>query len=553
MNVTNRQSAPTKFFLRRSIAVGLLLAGLGHFSFAQIVNVPVTHEVYPFLKKMEANHLLLNYRDAMKPLSRLYVAEKLKELDSLAAQMNPVDRSEFEFLKTDFQYEIAKLSGDPEPTETRWHVFSTDLTGGVFNFDFDYRYAYSKLGNDPLKYQGKGLKMQGYVFDDVGYYFNWVDETETGKVLNPKKINTPDPGIVIESQAADKLAYSDTDVQLTWHIGKIEFSLEKMKNIWGYGERGQVILSNKAPSYPQFKIRVPLSKRIDFVYFHAELNSNIVDSSRSYYTLSSNLSNFFRPVDHSKYMAAHQLEFTIIDGLNFSLGESVVYSDRGPLLIYLIPVMFFKAGEHYNRDMDNTQIFGSADVNLIKDINFYFSLYIDELNTDDLFNSDKSRRQIAMTVGLHTYDKIIDNLELLGEYSRMNPWVYSHKFTAADFTNNGYVLGYWSGQNSDDLYFEAAYRPMRQLKVGVFSEVYRNGGLMDVAYQYGGPNGDYGMPNFLYGPLHEERSFGLYWKYQPLRDVFVDFRARHINVDDEASSVHKKQFEFTLGAQLGVW
>jgi len=533
--------------------LSFLVVVMSRSSVAQMVDVPVTHEVYPFLKKMEANQLLLNYRDAMKPLSRLYVAGQLMELDSVVSKMNPVDRSEFEFLKTEFRYEIAKLSGDKEPTEERWHIFSTDLTQGVFNFDLDYRYAYTKLGDDASHFQGKGFKMQGYVFDDIGYYFNWFDETETGKGLNPTKANTPDPGIVIESQAADRLAYSDTDVQLSWHIGKVEISLEKMKNIWGYGERGQVIFSDKAPSYPQIKLRVPLSKRIDFVYFHAELNSDIVDSALSYYTYSSLLKNYYRPVDHSKYMAAHQLEFTIVDGLNLSLGESVVYSDRGPLFIYLIPIMFFKAGEHYNKDKDNTQIFGSADVSLVKGFNFYFSLFIDELNTDDLFNSDKSRRQIAMTAGIHTYDKIVDNLELIAEYTRLNPWVYSNKFTATDFTNNDYVLGYWSGQNSDDLYFDAGYRPIRQMKFGAFSEVYRKGGLMDVVYQYGGPDGTYGMPNFLYGPLHVERSFGLYGKYQPLRDVFVDFRGRRVTIDDEATSSHKKQYEFTLGAQLGLW
>jgi hypothetical protein len=292
-----------------------------------------------------------------------------------------------------------------------------------------------------------------------------------------------------------------------------------------------------------------LSNRIDFVYFHAELNSNIVDSALSYHTYSSSLVDYYRPVDHSKFMAAHQLEFTVIDGLNLSIGESIVYSDRGPLFIYLIPVMFFKAGEHYNRDSDNAQFFGSADVNLIPNVNFYLSLFIDELNTDNFFDPNRSRKQVAFTSGIHTYDLLIENAEFIAEYTRLNPWVYSHKYTAADYTNNGYVLGDWVGQNGDDLYFDLSYRPTRQLKVGGFSEVYRKGGLMDVKYQY---TSGY-TPPFLYGPLHEERSFGLYGKYEPIRDLFVDFRGRRVKIDDQASNSHKSQFEFVLGAQLGVW
>jgi hypothetical protein len=539
----------TAFLSWKTLTLGFFIATVGHSSFAQMVNVPVTHEVYPFLKKMETRQLLMNYRDAMKPLSRLYIAQQLMELDSVAAQMNAVDRSEFEFLRAEFQYETAKLSGDSTPTEMRWHVLSTDLTKGVFNFDVNARYAYSKLGDGSDRYLHKGLKMQGYAFDDVGYYFNWIDETESGNALNPQKVNTPDPGIIIEQRSPTSLAYSDIDVQLSWHIGKIEFSLEKTRNIWGYGQRGQVILSDKAPSYPQFKLRVPLSKRIDFVYFHAELNSNIVDSALSYHTYSSGLVNYYRPVDHAKYMAAHQLEFTVIDGLNLSIGESIVYSDRGPLLLYLIPVMFFKAGEHYNTDSDNSQIFSSADINLIPNVNFYLSLFIDELNTDNFFDPNRSRKQVAFTSGIHTYDLLFDNAEFIAEYTRLNPWVYSHKYTAANYTNNGYVLGDWIGQNGDDLYFEVSYRPMRQLRVGGFSEVYRKGGLMDVSYQYFSIY----SPSFLYGPLHEERSFGFYWKYEPLRDLFVDFRGRRVKIDDEASKSHKAQFEFILGAQLGVW
>ncbi|MBI2120065.1 MAG: hypothetical protein HYT94_00395, partial [Parcubacteria group bacterium] len=90
---------------------------------------------------------------------------------------------------------------------------------------------------------------------------------------------------------------------------KFEFSIEKTKNLWGYGRNGRVILSDKAPSYPQIKMRVPVSDNIDFVYFHADLNSNVLDSVRSYFTHSSSLVDFYRPVNRLKFMAAHQMEF----------------------------------------------------------------------------------------------------------------------------------------------------------------------------------------------------------------------------------------------------
>jgi hypothetical protein len=516
----------------------------------QSLYLPETHEVYPFLKRMEARQLLYGYRDAALPISRRDIAKHLITLDDKRDSMTKLERTELEFLREEFQYEIGFLQGDPEPSEIRWHLLSQPITDGILNLDLDYALRQRYFGKEESSYRGQGLKFYGYAFKDVGFYFNWVDNRERGTGLNSTKVHTPEPGVVLTKDIGDVIEYNNIDVQLTFHLGKFEFSLEKMKNLWGYGKNGRVILSDKAPSYPQIKMRVPLSDNIDFVYFHAELNSNVLDSVRSYYTYSSSLANFYRPVNRLKYFAAHQLEFTIWDGVDLSIGESIVYSDRGPLLLYLIPVMFFKAGEHYNRDTDNTQVFGSLDLNVISNLNLYFSLFIDEINTDDFFDPDKSRKQVGLTMGLHTYDMVVDNAEFIAEYSRLNPWVYSHRYTAANFTSNGYTLGHWVGQNGDNLYFDLSYSPNREIKIGVFSEVYRKGGLIDVAFQYQLPT-----PNFLYGPLHEERSFGFYGRYQPMRDFFVDIKGRTLTVFDEANPAlnRNKQFEFTFGASLGVW
>ena len=44
---------------------------------AQSVYVPVQHEVYDFLKRMEARQLFTDYQDAAKPLSRVQIATAL--------------------------------------------------------------------------------------------------------------------------------------------------------------------------------------------------------------------------------------------------------------------------------------------------------------------------------------------------------------------------------------------------------------------------------------------------------------------------------------------
>jgi hypothetical protein len=542
---------------RKILLLIMMFIVYGSFSFAQSIYVPTSHEVYSFLQRMEARQLLMDYKDAAKPLSRMRLAEYLEVLELKVEEMTRVERETYEFLVTEFKYELLKLSGDSEPTEVRWHLLSTDLTEGMLNLDINYRLGWSFNKGDQTNFRTQGIKLYGYAFDEIGFYFNWVDNRETGKNINIGSLHTPEPGVVpnrVDITTANAVfEHNENDVQFTWQTGSFTFSLEKNVNVWGYGKNGQVIFSNKAPSYPQIKMRVPISENIEFVYFHGELNSNEPDSSRSYtvhYPFSSTTND--REVDHLKYIAAHQLEISLFKGVDLSIGESVVYGDRGPLLIYMIPVMLFKAGEWYNRDKDNCQMFGSLDLNVIKNVNAYVSLFIDELNTDNLFDPNYSHRQVAFTTGVQVYNFPATNLDLTVEYTRANPWVYNHKYTVANFTNNGFDLGHWIGQNADDLYLELGFTPMHALRVSAFAETYRKGGKADIQYQY---QADQGNLPFLYDLQHEERSFGILGRYQPLRDVFFDVRIKMRNVEDKVnpSLNQTHRVEFYLDAGVGLW
>lgn len=511
--------------------------------------LPTSHEVYGFLKRLEARGLLKGYRDAVKPLSRREIARQLERIDKSLDRLTGVERDEFEFLRSEFSYELGSVAGDPEPTDFRWHLFSFGLREGIMNIDLNGKLAWAETRSGKTRLRGQGLKSYGYVFKNVGYYFNFVDYREAGKGINAAKNHTPDPGVVLTKSGAEAIEYNGTEAQLTLQLGEFQFSIEKMQNVWGYGTGGSVIFSTKAPSYPQFKMRVRLTDWMDFTYLHADLNSNIIDSVRSYHANSSGMIDFFRPVNRLKYLAAHHLEVTIIEGLDLSLGESVVYSDKFPQLIYLLPVMFFKSGEHYNRDTDNVQWFGSLDVNLVRGLNFYFSVLIDELNTDDLLRPGSARNQLGYTAGVHTYDLLVENTELSVEYSRLNPWTYSHKYPAATFTNNGYDLGHWIGQNADLLSLEAGYRPLRKVRVGAFYEHYRKGGFKDVAYQYIIPS-----EPFLYDLQHEERSYGLSGRFQPVRDLFLDAKVRTRTLTDMLTGANKeRKLEFQISASYGIW
>ncbi|MFH0991909.1 MAG: hypothetical protein V1799_18025 [bacterium] len=538
--------------LRRLHCLAILFVLSASLMVAQSIYLPVSHEVYPFLKRMEARGFLRQYRDAAKPLSRLEIARHFVLLEGHILEMTEVERNTYEYLKGEFNYELDIVLGSSEPSETRGHLMFMYLQNGILNLDFNGQLEQRNIGSKQVRLRSQGFKLYGYATDDIGYYLNFVDNREVGGALNPTKSNTPDPGIVSTKRETEVLEYNTIEAQVTLALGQFQLSLEKMQNVWGSGRNGNIIFSTKTPSYPQFKLRFPITDWMDFIYLHADLNSAMIDSGRSYISGSSSMAEYYRPVDRLKFIAAHQLEISVMDGLDLSLGESVVYSDRGPLLIYMIPIMFFKSAEHYNNDKDNIQWFFNADVNLIPDVNCYATLLLDDLSTDNLLGSSKANNEVAYTIGFQAYDVLKDNLEITCEYTRLNPWVYHHKFSATNVSSNGYDLGHWIGQNADNVFLELSYRPSRVWQFGSSYERFRKGGEKDIAYHY---QNDLTAPQFLFGPLRDEESFCLYGRYQFLRDGFITLSAKSREVKDEAGldPLLGSQMEYRLNIRYGIW
>ncbi|MBI5464828.1 MAG: hypothetical protein HY966_07760 [Ignavibacteriales bacterium] len=529
----------------------VLVVFVTHMLVGQTTYIPTTHEAYDFLKRMEARQFLTDYRDAVKPISRQTMAEILLKLESHRDRMSRLEKETFDYYRVEFADELYRIDSTAAPRERRWHLATMNTIDGEAHIDPLVQADYRKAVGEYRFHEMRGAVMYGSIFKELGFYFNFMDNGESGGLSDPLRRNSPDEGIVVGQQNKDKIEFDLTKVQISYGWKGMEFSLENFENNWSLGRNGSLVFGRKAPPAPQIKLRVTVASWLDFTYIHAELKSGIVDSLRSYHTNNSALIDFYRPVDRPKYMAAHILEATLTRGVDFSFGESIVYSDRSPSLLYLLPIMFFKSGEHYNRDTDNVQFFGNLDLNLIPNVNVYSTIFIDEFSLERALAGDKARNQHAITVGFQTYDIGLPNFEFTGEYTFVNPWVYSHKYTAANFTNNGFDMGHWIGQNADDVFFEATYRPMRELKLGLFSEVFRKGGKTDVAYQYL----DTLKLDLIYGLQRHERSFGVYAHYEPLRDAFFDLKVRWFSLKDENNPTANHGFEPEVSATLkyGFW
>src|ERR1039458_7684701 len=90
---------------------------------AQTVYLPATHEVYKFLDVMAAKNIMMDYRDAVKPLSRQSIAKFLIHIDSLSTQLTSVEQEQLKFYKEEFYQELKNLN-DNNVVDERWHLYS---------------------------------------------------------------------------------------------------------------------------------------------------------------------------------------------------------------------------------------------------------------------------------------------------------------------------------------------------------------------------------------------------------------------------------------------
>jgi Capsule assembly protein Wzi len=511
--------------LKRYFLCGAAVLVLNSLLFAQTVYLPATHEVYKFLDDMAAKQVIMDYRDAVKPLSRESVAKFLIEADSLSSRLTNVELERLKFYKEEF-YEEMKNFNYSNVSDERWHLYNYQSTPTRFTVDLIGSASRDRMADGKsLTEITNGIFAYGYVGNNVGAYFYYHDSHDGGSYISTlgdqSALRPLSPLTAVVPSTAISSTY-DYDVfygQVNLDLGFVTLTAEQMQNVWGAGENGNIIQSTKAPAYPQLKMHARLSKDIDFTYIHGWLFSGVIDSSQTYNTQYWGI----RPIYMNKYIAANMLEITPWNGVNIALGESEIYGGPGrqPELLYLIPVMFFKTAEHYLNNQDNSQIYLNFKLDVVKNFDFYLPIFFDEFSTSKFLSSTENHNQLGFTVGGNAYDLFYHDTRINVEYTRINPWVYNHQYVEDTYQSHGVNLGDWIGQNADLFSMSVYHRPMYNLEIGVKFQSLRKGGKESTYYQYS----NFPEPTLLYGPITKQQAFGIVGSYQPFRDLFIDFHA----------------------------
>lgn len=371
---------------------------------------------------------------------------------------------------------------------------------------------------------GVGIRFWGHVGERFSFQAYFADITESGNGIDTVKQFTNETGIVRTANVdpnAKTLNYTDLRGSLAYNWKNGSVSLGNDQLLYGYGENGRIISSDKAPASPFLRLDYQPLKWFRFHYAHSWLQSGIIDSNRSY-PKGNTIYGDKREIYRQKFMATHSFNFFPLKGLALSLGESMVYSDRLDVG-YLIPVMFFKAYDQYasrykiNSGSNGQFFLHASSRNHIPRTHLYGGLFVDEIRLSAIFNKAKSRNQIGFNLGASVTDVLIPYLTLGLEYTRVNPFVYQNLIPSQDYSNQNYTLGDWIGQNADRTTAWVKYNPMPRLTTSIQLNYTRKGddGSLENQY-YAEP-----QPKFLAGNVTTQKQMLFEVKYEIINQLRV--------------------------------
>jgi hypothetical protein len=526
---------------------------------AQSVFEPNASTIYDYLHRLSVKGII-EYNDEIKPVSRMMLAEKLREINFNQNDLTDLEREELSFYEKEFYPELQLIEKDSAQSgKKEMTLFNIDKDAGLRAFLFHNEkftlsidpilgLSFARQYEETQRHRWNGVNSYGY-YRNLGFSLYIKDNEEQGSFIDRMKIFSPETGINLSKETGSTIEYAEVHgtISFTWDWGALSFGKDFFEI--GSGRSGQIILSSKAPSFPFIRLDFQPVPWLRFFYIHGWLHSNLLDSSTIRIT----------PVQErpdlsqiEKYVAAHLISFYPTENLSISLGESIVYSDKLEY-IYLIPVMFFRLADHYlaKGDInsgDNAQLFMNA---AYKNYRFktkvYGTLFIDELSVSNILKGG-DLSAIGFTVGVNLIDPLIGNSEFVFEYTRLNPFVYMNSNDAQVFTSHGYPLGYWTASNSDLFYFSFNKKIIRGLSLTVSGEYIRKGQQEIPVQQYRLP-----YPDFLFGTRMKQRNISAELFYEILHQLFVRGFYRYSYITDQdplRTPQHKLGVNHSFGIML---
>lgn len=523
--------------------------------------VEYNHKVYSFLERMETQHFLDDYDAFEIPKTRKRISGYLIEISKIKTQLSSVDQNILEDLLIEFEYDIKGTTNSYTSfyndkfdavlnQKEKFLYYSIDsnksslFINGIVNFtNLHEDQRESDLSQSANLIQFGGV-IRGTIFNNFGFMIKGTNGTFSGdKPLilrntdlkyNYKFSSDPD-----QQTATDY--FDETEGYFMAEFENIRFKLGRDRSLLGYGIN-KIILGENTPPMDYFSLSFNYSI-LNYTFYHGKL-------------LGTKKESLAKEDIIDKFFVYHRFSFDFGKHLNLGLGEMVIYADRSIDLSYLNPFNFYKSVEHLNQDRDNTMLFFDVENRSIQGLKLYGSLLIDDLDFGKIGDGWYGNKTLV-SVGAHStnlYNILPVDFGL--EYTRIQPYVYTHRFYENNYTGLNYSLIDPLEPNSDIWAAKINYNYSSRINFGLKYSYKRHGANIydengELIRNVGGDilqghrDNDADYINFLDGIKETTNSLSFNATIEPYRNYFILFDVvyKKIKTDSKIS-------EKTISSQL---
>lgn len=552
---------------RTAYVFGILfwIAAVSSAGAAPSTYLPLNHRAYDFLERMEHHYFVTGVRLGIKPATRARVAELLVKVKDQERYLSRADREEYRCLLDEFRPDIPSRFGlvwdDQGPIQRLPGVLSQfayrnrrnlySASGDEYSLYVDpvvTRSAAIGTRKTPVKDErvyvsGNGFTVRGTAGNHLGFHVDVRDSKEWGSREYPLDTSTTTPGRGYVSFKGDHAEFDETSAELTYTNGPVTLLYGRGKNQWGRGKRGTLGMSGYAAPYDMLRLETEFW-RLRYVFAAAEIEQ-YPPVAQFYYNPPAGI--FADSVTVAKRFAAHRLEFDLTDRLNLGFYETVIYGGRWDLS-YLNPLMFLRGAEHTNGDHDNAAMGMDFRLFVHRSHSIYGELFIDDITTTKL-GTDWYGNKLGWQFGTFLVEPLgLHDMDIRVEYTRIQPWTYSHRYSINVYDHYGSTLGYPAGPNSDEIFTELRKRFSRKFNVSVYGLRGRHGanppgGNVGGDIKLGFRDGDSTHAKFLGGILEKRTAVGFDVSWEPLWQLFLKAGYTYEDRDGKGNTL----FRFSIG------
>jgi hypothetical protein len=423
---------------------------------AQPEIVPAEHAIYDFLHQQRVRGLLPEYRHEWRPLGRAQLASLL---DSLRARSGGRVDAGTEAWLARFEREIHEPEAAietvigpggrvtiPAGAETRKFL--------LYHRDDDWRIALSAIGRlqhrlasdggermQAVSFVPEGI-LEGNYRGIVGFYtgtFNGDVLTGDPRVLQHDPLLAPLYYVAVSDPPQGNFDRSTASVRVAG--GPFSGEIAHARLMAGASFSDPLVLAENADYFSYLRAGIE-GRLVQYAFMHGALGARARQIPGD-----EGVPVF---VGSQRYLAFHRLTVNPFHWLQLAFSEAVVYANRGPELAYLNPVYPLKPAEHALWDQDNANFSLEAVVRPLAGVEAYGTVFVADLDVRKLGqHSFNNKWAVQAGVG----GAIGPALGWL-EYTRIEPFVYTHRFLLDGVFYNSYVhhefgLGHPIGPNSD--------------------------------------------------------------------------------------------------------